>query len=153
MPKDTTEIQKLEKFKKHSKSGKKAKSKGGRREREWVNFLKEHGILSARRTAQFNGKAGLSDVVTPKELPSFHHEVKGGQQLNIHEALTQAASDAEKEGLSPIVAHRKNNTDWVVSMKATDWMHLALAYEKLKEQGGGFSNINWSHENSTPVRD
>ncbi len=51
--------------------------KGKRVERVLVNWLKEHGILSARRTQQYSGNNdGPSDVIAPDELPSFHIECK-----------------------------------------------------------------------------
>jgi Holliday junction resolvase len=103
--------------------GKLAKRKGGEREREWVLFLKEHGILSARRTSQFNGKEGLADVIAPGDMDLFHQEVKGCEQLNLWKALEQANRDSRKEkGATPIVAHRKNGSGWIVSMLAEDWV-------------------------------
>ncbi|HSW70354.1 MAG TPA: hypothetical protein VLH77_00045 [Gammaproteobacteria bacterium] len=51
--------------------------KGKRVERVLVNWLKERGILSARRTQQYSGNNdGPSDVIAPDELPSFHIECK-----------------------------------------------------------------------------
>jgi len=130
--KSTTEENVNADFEKHSKRGKKSKRKGSSRELEWVHYLKKRGITSARRTSQFNGKTGgLSDVVTDVELPRIHHEVKGGQQLNIHEAVAQAIRDAKALGLVPVVAHRKNRTDWVVTMHAEDWLKFALAFEEV----------------------
>lgn len=60
-------------------------AKGKRVERNIVNWLKERGCLSARRSAQHcglptDGSTGLidnSDVLVPEELPSWHIESKG----------------------------------------------------------------------------
>jgi len=57
-------------------AGKKAKSKGSRGERELVNWLKENGITSARRTQQYSGADGDSDVVASDEFPGLFIESK-----------------------------------------------------------------------------
>ena len=52
--------------------------------------------------------------------------MKRVEKLNIHEAMAQAEHDAEAEGKGnmPIVAHRRNNTKWLVTMRAEDWFKL-----------------------------
>lgn len=110
-------------------TGKRSKSKGKRRELEWAHFLQDSGLTSAKRTSQFCGRMGDSDVVA-EELSIFHQEVKGAEQLNLWEALTQAKEDATKTGNIPIVAHRKNRTGWMVTMTAEEWLKLALYYRR-----------------------
>ena len=50
--------------------------------------------------------------------------MKRVEKLNIHEAMAQAEHDTEAEGNMPIVAHRRNNTKWLVTMRAEDWFKL-----------------------------
>ena len=101
-----------------------SKRKGKAGELEWCKFCREHGFEAVRRTAQFCGNTGeAADCVG---LYGIHQEVKRVEKLNIHEAMAQAERDAEAEGKGnmPIVAHRKNNTKWLVTMRAEDWFKL-----------------------------
>lgn len=100
------------------------KRKGKAGELEWCKFCREHGFEDVRRTAQFCGNTGeAADCVG---LYGIHQEVKRVEKLNIHEAMSQAERDAEAEGQDnmPIVAHRRNNTKWLVTMRAEDWLRL-----------------------------
>ena len=100
------------------------KRKGKDGELEWCKFCREHGFKDVRRTAQFCGNTGeAADWVG---LYGIHQEVKRVEKLNIHEAMAQAEHDAEAEGKGnmPIVAHRRNNTKWLVTMRAEDWFTL-----------------------------
>ena len=42
--------------------------------------------------------------------------------------MKQSTDDA-KEGEMPVVMHRKNRHEWLVTMTLTDWMKLYKAYE------------------------
>lgn len=103
------------------------KRKGKAGELEWAKLCREHGYGDARRTAQYCGNTGdASDVVG---LPHIHQEVKRVEKLNIVEAMAQAKRD-RNEGEIPIVAHRRNREEWLVTMRAEDWFTLYAAYEK-----------------------
>lgn len=100
-----------------------SKDKGKRGELEWCKVCKEHGY-NVRRTVQYCGNTGeAADCVG---LPGIHQEVKRVERLDIHKAMEQAQNDAGKEGKDniPIVAHRKNGTGWLVTMRAEDWFRL-----------------------------
>lgn len=98
-----------------------SKQKGDKGEREWARFCRDHGF-DCRRTAQYCGKTGdASDVVG---LDGIHQEVKRVERLNIHEAMEQAIRDSETTENIPIVAHRKNRKEWLVTMRAEDWFRL-----------------------------
>ena len=56
-------------------------------------------------------------------LPGIHIECKRVEKLNLYDAMAQASSDA-KDGEIPAVFHRKNNCDWLVTMKFDDFMRL-----------------------------
>lgn len=103
-----------------------SRQKGKRGELEWAAFCRENGYTSARRTAQYCGKTGdASDVVG---LPGIHQEVKRVERLDLYGAMFQAKRDA-KPGEMPIVAHRKNGENWLVTMDAEDWFTLYREWE------------------------
>lgn len=95
-----------------------SKQKGSVGEREAAELLRSHGF-SCRRTQQYAGFTGdASDLTT--ELP-FHFEVKRVEALNIDKAMSQAIRDSA-EKLPPVVLHRKNRKDWLVTMRFEDWI-------------------------------
>jgi len=101
-----------------------SKQKGARGEREWASYCRDQGY-ECRRTAQYCGNTGdASDVVG---LPGIHQEVKRVERLNIEDAIAQAVRDTNDE--IPIVAHRKNNCEWLVTMRADDWFSLYREWE------------------------
>jgi len=100
-----------------------SRQKGKRVERLWRDQLREAGFLKAFRGQQYCGAAGDADVVCP-ELPGFHFEVKGVQNLNVLAAMKQAIADSAKSGRTPTLAHKKNGEPWLVTMLADDWLKL-----------------------------
>jgi len=99
-----------------------SKEKGKRGEREWASVCREQGFTSVRRTAQYCGNTGeAADCVG---LPRMHQEVKRVERLDLYKAMAQAAHDAQRSGRVPMVAHRKNNCAWLVTMRADDWFAL-----------------------------
>lgn len=98
-----------------------SKQKGARGEREFASLCKEHGF-DVRRTQQYCGNTGdASDCVG---LPNIYIEVKRVQALNIDKAMAQAIHDSEHKNVMPIVAHRKNNAEWLITMRADDWFEV-----------------------------
>lgn len=103
-----------------------SKQKGARGEREFASLCRNHGY-DVRRTQQYCGNTGdAADVVG---LPGMHIEVKRVEKLNIGNAMAQAVHDAAKNGVRPIVAHRKNNCEWLITMRACDWFDLYRKWE------------------------
>lgn len=100
-----------------------SKRKGVEGEREWAKFCREQGFKDARRGQQYSGIEG-EDVVG---LPGIHQEVKRVERLNVSDAIRQAIRDKEEEDI-PIVAHRKNREEWLVTMTADDWFKLYKAW-------------------------
>ena len=96
------------------------KQKGSAGERELAAKLREHGF-TARRTQQFCGAAGDSDVVCT-ELANFHIECKRVEKLNIDKAMDQALRDCGDN--TPICVHRRNKKPWMVTMYLEDWINL-----------------------------
>lgn len=96
-----------------------SKKKGSRGEREWAKLCREYGF-NCRRTAQYCGNTGeAADVVG---IPGIHQEVKWVERLNLRDAMEQAKKDCGNN--IPIVAHKKNNKEWLVTMRAEDWLKL-----------------------------
>src|SRR5436190_19688580 len=97
--------------------------KGKRGERAWRDELVAQGY-SARRGQQFSGSPDSPDVVCA-DLPGLHFEVKAVERLNVTEAMTQAVGDAG--GKVPVVAHKRNRGEWLVTVRATDWFAMVAS--------------------------
>ncbi len=109
-----------------------AKGKVG--EREFAALLRSFGV-DARRGQQFCGGNGDADVV--HGMAGVHFEVKRREKLNVREALEQAILDAKVKGDVPIVAHRANRSEWMVSMRAEDFLALMRVIGEFEIDGAG----------------
>lgn len=96
-----------------------SRQKGARGERELAEKLREYGY-EVRRGQQYSGANGDADVVG---VPGLHIECKRVEKLNLDDALAQSARDA-REGETPVVMHRKNRTEWKVTMLLDDFMRI-----------------------------
>jgi Holliday junction resolvase len=101
-----------------------SKRKGAEGERELARKLTEYGYKS-RRGQQYCGSNGDADVVG---LPGIYIECKRVEKLNIYNAVDQAKRDCSCEvpfGYDlPAVFHRKNNSEWLVTMPLEFWIEL-----------------------------
>lgn len=104
--------------------GKSERDKGARGERELSKLLRERYGYEVKRGSVFLHQ---SDMVG---LDGIHPEVKRVERLNIHAAMAQAVLEAIKrhDGL-PTVFHRRNNGEWLVTMRLTDWVDLYGAWK------------------------
>ncbi len=102
--------------------------KGKRYERRVARLFNSEGY-EARRGQQYSG-IGVADVVGVKGI---HIECKAVERLNLYDAIDQSRRDA-KENELPIVVHKKNNCDDLVTMRFTDWIKLYREWELNKEQ-------------------
>lgn len=116
-----------------SQRGRASRNKGKVGEREVAKFLRDHGYADARRGVQFSGKTGQADVVG---LPGIHLEVKRVERLNIENAMAQSIGDA-RDGEVPVVFHRKDRGEWMVTMRAEDWVEM---YGKSREENRTLSD-------------
>ena len=98
-----------------------SRQKGARGEREWAQWLNDHGY-TARRGVQFAGGPDSPDVVGG--IPGTHCEVKRVEALRILEAIDQASRDAGDDDI-PYVAWRKNRRGWVVIIEADHLLDFA----------------------------
>ena len=101
-----------------------SREKGKRAERALAKKLREYGFTDCRRTQQYCGANGDADVIG---LPNIHIECKHVERLNVFDAISQAKHDA-REGEYPCVFHKKNNTEWLVTMPLENWIDLYRAY-------------------------
>ena len=106
-----------------SEIGKSSKARGKRGELDLVHSLRDAGFPEVRRTAQYCGKAGTSDVTG---LNGIHVEVKNVERLNIWEALLQSKRDSEADGNGDIgaVFFKRNRTGWYVAVPLSDFVRL-----------------------------
>ena len=101
-----------------------SKRKGNNGEREFAKLCRFEGY-DVRRGQQYNGLEGEDCV----GLPGVHVEVKRVERLNINDAMHQSIRDSRIGGKVPIVAHRKNNEPWLITMTAEDWFKLYREWE------------------------
>lgn len=108
--------------------GKMQREKGKRGERMWARKCREYGY-EVRRTSQYCGQTG--DAADCVGIPGIHQEVKFVERLNIQDAMDQAIRDAKNEGKGniPIVAHKRSDCEWLVTMRADDWLVILREWE------------------------
>lgn len=105
-----------------------SKQKGARFERKLASRFRDYGYKT-RRTAQYCGNTGdASDVVG---LPGIHIEAKHQERMQLYDWISQAKRDAEAGGkkLLPVVFHKKNNAEILVSMEFDVFMEIYKEYE------------------------
>lgn len=95
-----------------------SREKGARGERELAEKLRSYGY-EARRGQQFKGGEDSPDVVC---FDDVHIECKRVENLNLDKAMKQAQRDCGRK--MPAVFHRKNRTEWKVTMLLDDWIEL-----------------------------
>lgn len=104
-----------------------SREKGRRGEVELARKLREYGYVNARRSQQYCGANGDADIVDA--LDGVHIECKRVERLNIEDAMAQSKHDA-REGEIPVVMHRKNNCEWLVTLQLERFIEL---YREWKE--------------------
>lgn len=102
-----------------------SRNKGAAGERELAAKLREYGY-QCRRGQQYSGANGDADVVG---LPGIHIECKRVEKLNIYDAMEQSVRDANKDE-TPAVFHRKNNKEWLVTLRMDDFMKMYKVAEE-----------------------
>lgn len=107
--------------------GKMSRDKGKRFERQLAGIFREYGYTDSRRTAQYCGNTGdASDVVG---LPGIHVEAKHVEQMRLYEWMDQAKRDAAGTGKKPVVFHKKNNHEILVTMQLDTFFELYREWE------------------------
>lgn len=96
-----------------------SKQKGKRGELELSSKLKEYGY-NTMRSVQYCGANGDADVIG---LEGIHIEVKRVERLNIYDAISQAKADKRENELGAVF-HRKDRSEWLVTMTLEEWIEL-----------------------------
>ena len=100
-----------------------SRGKGKAGELELAKFLTVRRY-PAKRGQQFHGGADSPDVVSPS-LEGIHIECKRVENGSMYMWLDQAIEDANGKKV-PTVWHRKNKRDWIVILRADDFLNLFL---------------------------
>lgn len=106
-----------------------SREKGKRGENQLAKKLRDFGY-DARRSQQYAGINGDADVVG---LPYIHIECKRVERLNLYDAMAQSRADA-RQGELPTVMHRRDFSEWLVTMKLDDWMEIYREFELNKAE-------------------
>lgn len=104
-----------------------SKQKGNRFERYVASLFRSEGYNFARRGQQFSGLQGDADVVG---VPGIHIEAKHHERGHglLYDWMSQAKRDARENEL-PVVIHKRNNHNVLVTMEFTDWVQLYREWE------------------------
>lgn len=107
--------------------GKMSREKGKRFERELAKTFRDYGYKTARRTSQYCGKSGdASDVIG---LPGIHVEAKHQERMQLYDWMDQAKHDSAGTGNKPVVFHKRNNHEILVSMQLDTFFDLYREWE------------------------
>ena len=100
-----------------------SRTKGKRGEIDLMHILRDVYGYGVRRGYVFQHE---SDLVG---LNGIHVECKRNERLNIHDAMEQAKAESlkRKDGI-PTVFHRRNRTEWLVTMQLETWIDLYGAW-------------------------
>ena len=102
-----------------------SRDKGARYEREVAKYLKGFGYETSR-SAQWCGKTGQADVIG---LPMIHIECKHYKNRSFdYEWMEQAKRDA-RPGEIPVVFHKIDYHEDLVTMRRSDFMELYTEWE------------------------
>lgn len=103
-----------------------SKQKGARFERQLASKFREYGY-KARRTVQYCGNTGdASDLVG---LPGIHIEAKHQERMQLYDWMAQAKHDASGSDKIPVVFHKKNNAEILVTMEFDSFMRIYREWE------------------------
>ena len=120
---------------------KNSRQKGKRGELDAADALRRLFSWTACRTQQFKGTSDSSDVEVA-ETPDAFWEVKREERLNVFKAMDTAVAEAGPK--LPVLMHRRNRTDWLVTVRLADLVRLAEVVTRARrpldsneEVGGG----------------
>lgn len=106
--------------------------KGKAGERELAAAMRHLGYHGARRSQQYCGTEGDADIADA--IPGVFIECKRVQALNIEAAVARACLDAHPKRQIPVVMHRKNRGNWMVTVLLDDLGRLADAVVSSRTQ-------------------
>lgn len=106
-----------------------SRAKGAAGEREFAHWLTDHGF-PASRGCQFQGGPDSPDIRCT--ILPVHFEVKRVEAFNAYESLAQAQRDCG--GKISVVAHRRNNRDWIAVLPMHNLIALVAAHAQEKRE-------------------
>ena len=103
--------------------GRMSREKGKRFERQVAALFREEGFTDAQRSAQVMGKTGqAADVIG---VDGIHIECKAQERMCLYDWMEQAVRDSQAgQGDFPVVVHKQNNKDILVTMRWSEWIEL-----------------------------
>ena len=111
-----------------------SRQKGKRGELDAADALRRLFSWTTRRTQQFKGTSDSSDVEVA-ETPDAFWEIKREERLNVFKAMDTAAAEAGPK--LPVLMHRRNRTDWLVTVRLADLMRLAEVVSRARRPAAG----------------
>jgi Holliday junction resolvase-like predicted endonuclease len=102
-----------------------SRNKGKRAELQVVHALEAMGY-KAHRSQQYCGANADSDVVCD-DLPNVFIEVKNVERLCVEKAMSKAEEDAAAKLQLPVVIHRRNGTEWLLTVRLENLHRLVEA--------------------------
>lgn len=114
----------------------KSREKGKAGERELAAVLRRRKTVSARRGVQYSGSPDGESPDVVHNIPGLHIECKRVERLNIASAMAQARADCGAR--VPVVAHRRNREEWLVTLPLESFLDL-IGLEK--EDDEDFSDL------------
>ena len=129
-----------------------SRNKGQRGEREVIELIRKIFGVKYARTPLSGGMDIKGDIRKPyKQKPTicdlFHWEIKYQEHLNIWKAFEQSENDSRKDPTNPIpiVAFRRNNSKWLLTLGLDEFLELLLELQRWRQSGtegaDGFSNL------------
>ena len=104
-----------------------SRAKGKRGELEAAKLIAATFNVNARRGQQFAGGSDSPDIVS--DVEGIHWEIKRVENLNVLNAIKQAVRDAG-DGNVPVVLHRKNGEEWLLTLRFADIKILVAKLSK-----------------------
>lgn len=89
-----------------------SRSKGKRGELDFCQYARDHGHPDAKRTSDGRTQNQRGDVAG---IPGAYIEVRRRETINIWACLDEAIEQAPP-GDTPIVAFRRNNSEWMAAL-------------------------------------
>jgi len=109
--------------------GKASRDKGKRGEREAAAILNRmYPNCNAYRSQQFSGANHDADIEC--DIDGIHFEVKRQERMQLYKWMHQAEADKRYSEI-PVVLTRKNQEDWLLSVKLDDLPALIEAFNEL----------------------
>lgn len=126
-----------------------SRRKGKAGELEACQKLRELFGWAVQRSQQFCGRAGDDDIQVA-QTPGLFWEIKREQNCNVHKAMQRASEDAGRR--CPVLMHRKNRSDWLLTIRLADLPRLCHAYQSASDDSMAAPPLPHKNEGDSPDR-